>query len=402
MASFSRVACGSLLIKALSLALLTLPLVTPQQCATVPILTLTTTSSYTLGFETGLFSRNLTLSFFSTADNALNATLLPFYESERGKGMVEMWIAATRGRFPEVAQELDGMADGIGWPRVYSWLVNMQEEIESFSDSQSSSSSSSRDHCSDVVVNYGPGFRLHGHNEDGDRAVAKYAFFLNATVNGTSLFYYMYPGQIAGTAFGFGRSKSSLFFSQSENSMYPSKVGAVPRAGDVPVNMLARAALYAGSPSEAAAIVSAVSTSWGMNLNFMAAGDDEALDVEVGPGSLRAVKVINTRPGNLPENAHFNEYKWMLSDTQETDPSSEQRAKRVTELGVPVSVQQMITTLGDDHNKAYPIYRDGQPPDSGVTLATQIVDMSDAGAITVYQWCGSNPKTAAPRVLKFL
>lgn len=369
------------------------------ECANVPIFSVTATSSYELGLQTGKLSANLTLSYFAVSP-VLSGILTPFSQTARGAAMVARWEAQTRALFPAVAEEIDGLADGIGWPRPNSWLVNMQEEILA-----AVSGPGGGEHCSDVLVNYGAGsgFRLHGHNEDGDPDVARYAFFLNATLNESSLFYFMYPGQIAGTSFGFrGGSGSRFLYSQSENSLSPSTHGMDPQAGGVPVNMLARASLFAQSPSEAIAVVAAVNASWGMNLNFLTGVDDEgAVDLEVGPGSGRALRIINPRPGNLPASSHFNQYLWMLVESQKVDVSSEMRAKRVTELGVPTTVQAMREILGDTHNKRYPIFRDGQSPDPGATLATQIVDLGGEGLATVYLWCGGNPKTTTPMVLQF-
>ncbi len=54
---------------------------------------------------------------------------------------------------------------------------------------------------------------------------------------------------------------------------------------------------------------------------------------------------------------------------------------------------QVVDILGDQGDRAFPIYRDNTPPDEGSTLSTALFDL-DNGIMSVY--CFANPKSSAP------
>jgi hypothetical protein len=152
-----------------------------------------------------------------------------------GKSIVSAWIANVQQQLPRVAAELEGLALGLGMPADMVYLLNMQDEVSQLANETAFAARQSKAHCMDYLINQAPaspaastgaseayapssGARFHAHNEDGDTSVPRFALWLNATYTdaapgeSASFFAFVYPGQLAGNAFGFTGALESPCF----------------------------------------------------------------------------------------------------------------------------------------------------------------------------------------------
>ena len=146
----------------------------------------------------------------------MNMSLHAYSTIHAGKAIVSAWIANVQQQLPRVAAELEGLALGLGMPADIVYLLNMQDEVNQLANETAFAARQNKAHCMDYLINKAPsasastaGARFHAHNEDGDTSVPRFALWLNATYTdaapgeSASFFAFVYPGQLAGNAFGF-------------------------------------------------------------------------------------------------------------------------------------------------------------------------------------------------------
>jgi len=75
--------------------------------------------------------------------------------------------------------------------------------------------------------------------------------------------------------------------------------------------------------------------------------------------------------------------------------STVHRQARANQMAAPTNGNDILQILGDDKDRNWPIYRTGQAPDDGVTVATVLFDLNQ-GHATIWT---DNPKESAPVLL---
>jgi hypothetical protein len=127
----------------------------------------------------------------------------------------------------------------------------------------------------------------------------------------------------------------------------------------------------------------------GFTLNVGSMHTGEIVSIELGPNNASVIHTVASGDFWM----HFNQYL-LLDVPRYPDASSDARLARARQLPPPTSRAAAYNILGDTANSAYPIYRNGAPPDvNATTLATALFDF---GSRTMSVHVGTNPKSTDP------
>lgn len=321
--------------------------------------------------------------------------VVPFIASGTGKVLFEGLFINSAKRYPQLIQEIHGLASGSGRTVDEIFLLNALDELTTYIGVNGPP-----EHCTDVLTNsLTPSW---GHNEDGDVYDRQTTYFTNVTVldgagNIAEMFVaFTYPGTVAGDAYGWNHH--GLVFSQ--NAVEPTYLNYY----GVPGQLTARAAYGAKSLDHAFSILSNSGTANGYNLNIGVPKDNRIVNIEQDPlggfGAHEIPSALNLPKYTLP-NAHIqpfyfyhaNMYRFLWTPCV-WDPSSSHRLAVLDKYPAPTKTDDIRQMLGDTSDPQYPIYRTGaNGPDSPyATLTTVIYDFVSMTA-SVYD---SNPRTGKP------
>eukprot|EP01028_Stygiella_incarcerata_P011023 TRINITY_DN602_c0_g1_i4.p1 TRINITY_DN602_c0_g1~~TRINITY_DN602_c0_g1_i4.p1 ORF type:complete len:399 (-),score=106.01 TRINITY_DN602_c0_g1_i4:71-1267(-) len=361
-----------------------------EETHSLPYLTVRASSHYELGKVVGeTFSQRIQ-EFVSKNDTTLQNVLIPYYKTEKGREVVDLFVKTNMEAFPEYYEEIEGTAEGAQVPLYQLLLMNFAEELEALIHPEEKPQLW-EESCSDVLVHQNNGSVLIGHNEDGKKAVKDHAYLLDATIedgnndSGTGgpsssqrYLAYTYPGYLSGMAFGYNDAGMSF----SVNAVFPKDVVI----GGLGRYWVTRDVLGATSVDDAIARAMVKGSAYGFSLNIGSITEKRAVNVEVSSTECSAYDV---QPGD--SYVHFNMYE-RLTVPQKTEESSVHRMRRAKELPQPTNADGIRMILGDTKDNEYPIYRDGAPPDSICTDATAVFDL-EHGEMMVYL---DNPKNNSP------
>jgi len=340
----------------------------------LPSINILAETPYDFGFQLGkTFSSRL--KYFYDNYTYLYNTLLPFYKSVEGSKIYKQFYDANQQKYPDYINEVKGMSVGSGIPFENLMLVMFRPEIDTILRKKNSKFDISEidEACSDVffLINDGTSYLL-GHNEDANPLVQNSSFWINAnllykqTNTDTSSFSaYSYP-QLPGVAFGYNEN---IVYSMNSVSPVEVVVGGIARY------FIARDVLHATDIEDAISRVSELNVALGFNMNIAAkiGNIKHMYSVEIGPGGKNSVKLVGGCGGGTYY--HFNMYR-RLDVTQYDSNSTLHRQVRADQFALPENSSDVLDILGDNQDKEYPIYRNGQAPDSGsVTVSTVLFDL---------------------------
>jgi len=269
----------------------------------------------------------------------------------RGHPFVQQLREAALAFRPDLVAELDGMAEGIGWPSEDIFLWNCRGELIH----------GSPDGCTTFAA------RVHGetliaHNEDGDPFLLGKGFIVDVQPDGRPGFVsFYYPGSLPGHTFAANRAG----LVQAINNLRILQ----PAAG-VPRMILARAVLDARTLDEASHCLQAAPRASGFHHTLGAVGDERIMSVEA-TAKRCSIERIATVSGHANHMIHAG----CEDEAQIVTDSSRDRQARVEVLLERQSKQidgdALVHMLHDKAPTGLPIYReDPNDPDHENTLAT--------------------------------
>jgi hypothetical protein len=358
----------------------------------------------------------------------INGSIRPFLGTPAGQTLKGNLLKAASERFPHLLDELKGIADGSGLPFDDIFMLNAVDEIVTYISTYVNISSSDQnavdvpqteerrlvgrgahtpfewygkmEHCTDVVTNSGT--PAWGHNEDGDGNDRATNYFVNATilaVDGSVVerfFSFTYAATLAGDAYGWNANGILL----SQNAVFASQLNYYGCPGQI----AARATYGATSINDAVRILRYSNSANSFNLNIASTVTQEITTVEVDPMGVLGVHDVRQleatpAPSHFPGIVrspywfyHTNMYVTLRTPCV-NDPSSDHRMETLAKYLVPNSSLDVGTMLGDTSDPLYPIYRDGNAPDTNVvTLTTVIYDLLTKQAAVF----ASNPRLKKP------
>jgi hypothetical protein len=364
----------------------------------LPVAYIRATDHYDAGFQVGKLFQTQIQDLWNNDTFVLNTELIPLYESAEGRKIYDQFVQFSGDAYPEIIDEVNGMADGIGIARYKALLMVLQPELEHFLPSYDSTAPRAIDEaCSDILYmrnekGQGPQIVI-GHNEDNDQMFLQGAYMLTIDIEGTNVSTtgYSYPGELIGNTFGY----NSYDLAMTCNALTPEPIQ--PGVGRYFIN---RALLKSNSIEAALETISNANFSSGFSYNIADRSQGRLINVEVAPQGVYDLLELTPEEGSHALTFHTNHYV-RINITQSISNSSYYRYQKIQELvetysfGTAQEAYDSIKMiLGDTSNTVYPIYRTQTYPDYSYTLATAMYALSDyndyiAGFIT-------NPIDASP------
>ena len=271
----------------------------------------------------------------------------------RGHAFVQQLRDAALAHYPEVVAELDGMAEGLGWPAEDIFLWNCRGELIH----------NSPDGCTTFGAT-ARGETLIAHNEDGDPFLRGKGLIVDLQPDGKPGFIsFYYPGSLPGHTFAANRAG----LVQAINNLRIRH----PAAG-VPRMILARAVLDARTLDEALHRLQAAPRASGFHHTLGAMGDERVMSVEA-TAKRCSVEHIATASGHANHMIHTG----CEDEAQIVTDSSRDRQARVEALlerqSAHIDGDALVHMLHDKAAEGLPIYRDDpNDPDDENTLATAL------------------------------
>ncbi|CAK9020719.1 Uncharacterized protein SCF082_LOCUS15024 [Durusdinium trenchii] len=244
--------------------------------------------------------------------------------------------------------------------------MSLQEELGYCNATTATSGRRSPDHCSDYML-CDSKHCFDAHNEDGNLEDRKLftAFIQLGELNFTTL---NYAGDLLGGMSAFAFNSLGLGFSLNWVGPSHCDVSSLGR------NYVSRQLLAARGWEEAKQIISQKHAA-GHNYQLM---DFEARRISNFEVALDQVSEKVIRGAFF----HANQYQTLDVQGQITGNSSLHRLQRVRELPLPSSPQDALQILGDQEDRAYPIFHDLRSHQRGDqsdwTLASVLFDLNQA------------------------
>ncbi len=289
----------------------------------------------------------------------LQERLLPFHRSSAGIGLYQSFLELHRTHFPGYLAELEGMAQGAQRPFEEVFLVNLRGEYAGLMALARPVDGAG---CTDCLV-LTPETALIGHNEDGSPAALGNVYAVRAQVDEQPAFTALcYPGFLPGNAFGF--NEAGVLHTVDAVSPRQVRVG-------LGRHFLARSLLDASSLNDAIRRVTVPGRAAGFTYNIGSVSERSLVSVEVSPDRHHVQQVQRSY-------VHTNHYLNLADVEQEIGPSSRARLERAQALCQATAhsdATQVLSLLGDETDRSYPIYRTATPPDRIATLCSAFFDL---------------------------
>lgn len=360
----------------------------------IPVLYLRASGHFDVGQSIGSTFKGWINEYLKQSDDV--SYFRKFSRTDTGQQLIQNYLTTAERSHPHFVAEIRGIANGADASFDDIFLLQLASEIIychgpdvlGFNLNQKNSSKG----CTDLLLN-GTSLRAIGHNEDWASDVASCSYIVHVTLESEESTHileqylsFMYPGFLPG--FAFGMNKDLVI---SLNSLKP----LTANKSSVPLSILLRSLLSCKSIAECVATMQnkPVGCAFGMNINIGAIHTTEMCSLEVHPDKDKTV--VSTY--HIPTTGscfyhHENHYKHI--EIIETDVAgSRLREKRVNEMAVPKTLDDVRHILGDTLDKVEPIYRhpsmDHIDTDAQ-TAATAIFDISNK-LLHVYR---TNPRLA--------
>jgi len=335
------------------------------------------------------------------ADPSLITILRPWMEAN--KSDYDSFVKVNKEAYPDIFEEICGIADGAGLNESDVILLMLRPEIEAIVEPHPPN-----DNCFDIICNAEGKNAFVAHNEDWTPAYKPFGFvlhedmaFTDTKVNAQHITAFTYPASPVG--FTFGYNSEGLVTSCNGLNPIPCKVGKLGRY------FINRDVLAAKTIDDALDRLrkAAPNAALGFGMSIGRVGSRRLYHAEMAPydphdpkgvdsnGYVDIIK-INSGDTYLHSNSYTHPYfKGLIH--QYTSKSTSARLARAAEMIEPTTREFALEILGDENNTQYPIYRHGDPndPEELATISTALMDLDDA-LVYVY---GGNPKDWAPVVV---
>ena len=262
---------------------------------------------------------------------------------------------ATEARFPELIEELEGMADGCGVPfrELFAW--NCRSEIQALNCAAG---------CSTVGLADSGGFTL-AHNEDGNEAYLGRMVVVRVTPpSGVRFAYMVYPGTLVGNAPGL----NSAGICQTTNFISSTVVGA-----GIPRYFVGRAICEASSLDDAQVRATVEGRAFPWHHNVGSLTDGRLLSIETWPGRADVTEVagVHLHTNHLTHAAMQSLPEDRSYFGRSTGPRME-ALQRLVAAKAPKDRDDLLVLLADRSGSPCKVCRNPGDTVPGVTVGTAV------------------------------
>ena len=216
-------------------------------------------SNYEIGRQLGTAMKKRITSYLHYADDYRNS--VDYFEGD-GKEILGRLLSHARASFPQLLEELEGMAESLEIPFMSLFAFNCRSEIRMLQDPPGCSTIAHRDGDRAILI----------HNEDGNDLNIGRMFLARITPpNGTVFLAFVYPGLLPGN--GPGLNQNGIV--QTTNYIQPRRV-----ADGIPRYFISRAIFEAKSLEDAVSLATMEPRAFPFHHNLVSLGDQRILSVE--------------------------------------------------------------------------------------------------------------------------
>ncbi len=331
-----------------------------------------------IGFQIGqYFGNNIRLVVERRKD--WHANLMNILRSKEGKIISGEYLNLTRKNFPNLLEEIKGMADGAGLHFDAIWAMCIKSELLAIDEESPG--------CSTIFYKDDNHMWLF-HNEDGDAAYADQMFLLKVVPpSGVNYLSMVYPGIITGN----GPSLNNRGIIQTTNF-----IGSRNSNIGIPRYIIGRAVLEAKDLKEAVDIITMEPRAYPYHHNLASFLDNRYISLETTPQEWEARE---------PQGIYYHT-NHLLFDKTEKYQSEDQAYKQTSSLSRyqviedeirklqqdNLSLAEFLEILSSHRNAPYSPCRHPQGEVKGATLGMAFYDFNQ-GVLRLFK---GNPCKAIP------
>ena len=293
-----------------------------------------------------------------------HAGLVTTLRSKKGRSVSDKLLDLTGRHFPQILQEIRGIAEGAGIAFDSMWAMSIKSELSVLETETPG--------CSSIFLGNN-NYRCLFHNEDGHAAYRDLMFVVRVkTPSGVSFMSMVYPGIITGN----GPSLNDRGVFQTTNY-----IGSVQSEIGIPRYVIGRAILEAKDTKEAIDIATMAPRAYPYHHNIGSLIDQTYFSIETVPGASRVKK-----PGGMYVHTNhllFEDTRdsWQENDTYISTSSLSRFEVIQNELNrldpgkaLPTD---MFTILSSHQRAPYSPCRHPTEEVRGVTLGTAFIDLKN-------------------------
>lgn len=319
-----------------------------------------------IGYALGSAMKKRILAYFDCSPDFPRCR--DYLQTRNGAEQLQRMLGHVEERFPHLAEELKGMAEGLGLEFMTLFAYNCRSEISVLRSGAG---------CSTLALQKG-GRTILCHNEDGgDTNVGSMYLARVRPSSGVDFVAFVYPGLLPGNGPGF----NGKGIAQTTNYIQPHSV-----ADGVPRYFIGRAVLEAESLDDAVNLVTTTprAFAWHHNLVDLKAGRIVSLETMPDRNSLKEINGFQIHTNHLihPEMA--------AKEGQEGDIPYESSLTRMRVLsqaveknGAPEEADGMVRLLCLHEGRPYSPCRHPEGEIHGITLGTAVFEAPHP-AMTLY------------------
>lgn len=318
---------------------------------------------FELGFQIGTAVRDTVHKI-----SILNAEFTEAETKWAGTDYMRQMMQLTEKTYPDLTEELRGMAEGMGIAYERAFIWNCRGDLRWPDDISPKMAAELSEGCTSLLMPTSTaGHPVVAHNEDGSADYADQCFWLSALpAEGPAFESFLYPGMIAGHSMG--ANAAGIVQTINNIRVHDLKIG-------IPRHFICRAVLASDTLGSALSHIQRPDRAAGFHHNLGDATSGSLLSVEA-PASACVIKEITTAPSAHANHLVFDPIKTL---DQSITRSSEMRQIRATELLVETTNAPIdpLSILLESKSDAEILRRptDGGD-DYGQTLATGIFTLS--------------------------
>jgi isopenicillin-N N-acyltransferase-like protein len=316
-----------------------------------------------IGYQIGqVFKKNIIEVINSR--NEWHSRLVNILNSSEGRKLSDKLLELSQKHFPNIIEEIKGMADGAGIHFDHIWAINIKSELGAFQKEPPG--------CSSIFVNDDKNMWLF-HNEDGHTAYKEIMFTIKVTPpSGVAFISMVYPGTITGN----GPSLNIRGIVQTTNY-----IGSTKGEIGLPRYVIGRAILEAKDLEEAIQIATFEPRAYPYHHNLASFNEKSYASVETIPG---------TSEVKYPDGIYFHTNHLLFEETkdyqfQDQEYKNSSSLSRYTVINEKINQlepnniqpESSLSILSSHERKPYSPCRHPQEDISGQTLGTAFFNINE-------------------------
>ncbi|XP_006819492.1 beta-alanyl-dopamine/carcinine hydrolase-like [Saccoglossus kowalevskii] len=324
-------------------------------------------SNYEVGYQIGN-------TFKSSIQKTIDMDAVDNYKIPNVEEIYKAYLNTVNSIYPHYVDEVRGISDGAQVSFKHLFLGLIGPELTALTGRHPFEVNSNAEGCTDLVL-ITETQKILSHSEDTTGVMCS-GYIIQAVISPSrtnskeeKFTAYVDPGMLPGNTFGF--NTHGLIF--TGNMLFQKDITCIK---SIPRKFITRALLSATNIDDAVHIMEqlpGVASGFNINVGCIGKGDDSA--------RLYSIEIAHCPTGSKVDvqeytgfDYHVNMYK-RIDTLHYVDDSSIHRMRRIDEMPTPSNITDILNIMSDEKDVLYPIFRNGNPPDSYVTASIGVFDL---------------------------